>query len=87
MQTVTKEFHDHIAILRLNGGPANPISSTMVDAVVLSPVLFLFSLILAKLSTSMGRRDKGVFLNWLGVSYSTPRRGDKYSFFQGDPRI
>ena len=33
--------------------------STMVDAVVLSPVLFLFSLILAKLSTSMGRRDKG----------------------------
>ena len=31
MQTVTKEFQDHIAILRLNSGPANPISSKMVD--------------------------------------------------------
>jgi enoyl-CoA hydratase/carnithine racemase len=31
MQTVTKAFHDHIAILRLNNGPTNPISSTMVD--------------------------------------------------------
>jgi len=31
MQTVTKEFHDHIAILRLNNGPTNPISSKMVD--------------------------------------------------------
>jgi len=31
MQTVTKEFKDHIAILRLNSGPTNPISSKMVD--------------------------------------------------------
>ncbi|MCB2148397.1 MAG: enoyl-CoA hydratase/isomerase family protein [Deltaproteobacteria bacterium] len=31
MQTVIKEFQDHIAILRLNSGPANPISSQMVD--------------------------------------------------------
>jgi enoyl-CoA hydratase/carnithine racemase len=31
MQTVTKEFHDHIAILRLDNGPTNPISSKMVD--------------------------------------------------------
>lgn len=31
MQTVTKEFQDHIAILRLNNGPTNPISSKMVD--------------------------------------------------------
>lgn len=31
MQTITKEYHDHIAILRLNRGPTNPISSTMVD--------------------------------------------------------
>jgi len=28
---VTKEFHDHIAILRLNRGPTNPISSKLVD--------------------------------------------------------
>ena len=31
MPTVIKEFQDHIAILRLNSGPANPISSTLVD--------------------------------------------------------
>lgn len=31
MQTVIKEFQDHIAILRLNSGPANPISSVLVD--------------------------------------------------------
>ncbi len=31
MQTVTKEFQDHVAILRLNRGPTNPISSKMVD--------------------------------------------------------
>lgn len=31
MQTVIKEFQDHIAILRLNSGPTNPISSKLVD--------------------------------------------------------
>ncbi len=31
MQTVIKEFQDHLAILRLNNGPTNPISSKMVD--------------------------------------------------------
>ena len=31
MATVIKEFQDHIAILRLNSGPMNPISSKMVD--------------------------------------------------------
>lgn len=31
MQTMTKEFQDHIAILRLNSGPTNPISSKLVD--------------------------------------------------------
>lgn len=31
MQTVIKEFQDHIAILRLNNGPTNPISSKLVD--------------------------------------------------------
>jgi len=32
MQPVTKEFHDHLAILRLNSGRANPITSKLVDA-------------------------------------------------------
>jgi len=31
MDTVEKEIQDHIAILRLNSGPANPISSRLVD--------------------------------------------------------
>ena len=31
MDTVTKEFQDHLAILRLNNKPTNPISSQMVD--------------------------------------------------------
>lgn len=31
MQTVIKEFHDHLAILRLNNGPTNPINATLVD--------------------------------------------------------
>lgn len=31
METVIKEFQDHIAILRLNSGPTNPISSKLVD--------------------------------------------------------
>jgi len=31
MDTITKEFQDHIAILRLNSGPTNPISSRLVD--------------------------------------------------------
>ena len=31
MQTVTKEFQDHIAVLRLDSGPVNPISSSVVD--------------------------------------------------------
>ena len=31
MQTIIKEIRDHIAILRLNSGPANPISSILVD--------------------------------------------------------
>lgn len=31
MQTVTKEFQDHIAILRLNSGPTNLIGSKLVD--------------------------------------------------------
>lgn len=31
METVTKEFQDHIAILRTNSGPTNPISSKLVD--------------------------------------------------------
>ena len=31
MQTVTKEFHDHLAILRLNSGLTNPINSKLVD--------------------------------------------------------
>ena len=31
MQTVLKEFQDHIAIIRLNSGRTNPISSTMVE--------------------------------------------------------
>lgn len=31
MDTVTKEFQDHIAILRLNSGSTNPISSKLVD--------------------------------------------------------
>ena len=31
MQTVIKEFRDHLAILRLNSGPTNPISSKLVD--------------------------------------------------------
>jgi len=31
METVAKEFQDHISILRINSGPANPISSKLVD--------------------------------------------------------
>jgi enoyl-CoA hydratase/carnithine racemase len=31
MQTVTKEFQDHIAILRLDSGSTNPIGSQLVD--------------------------------------------------------
>jgi enoyl-CoA hydratase/carnithine racemase len=31
MQTLTKEFEDHLAIVRLNSGPANPINTTLVD--------------------------------------------------------
>ena len=31
MDTVTKEFQDHLAILRLNNKPTNPISSQLVD--------------------------------------------------------
>jgi enoyl-CoA hydratase/carnithine racemase len=31
METMIKEFQDHIAILRLNSGPTNPISSKLVD--------------------------------------------------------
>lgn len=31
METVIKEFQDHIAVLRINSGPANPISSKLVD--------------------------------------------------------
>lgn len=31
MQTVIKEFQDHLAILRLNSGPTNPIGSKLVD--------------------------------------------------------
>lgn len=31
METITKEFKDHIAVLRLNSGPVNPISSQLLD--------------------------------------------------------
>ncbi len=31
METVSKEFQDHIAIVRLHSGPTNPISSIVVD--------------------------------------------------------
>ena len=31
MSTINKEIQDHIAILRLNNGPVNPISSQLVD--------------------------------------------------------
>ena len=31
METIIKEFRDHTAVLRLNSGPANPISSQLVD--------------------------------------------------------
>jgi enoyl-CoA hydratase/carnithine racemase len=31
MQTVIKEFQDHLAILRLNSGPTNPIGSKLVN--------------------------------------------------------
>jgi enoyl-CoA hydratase/carnithine racemase len=31
MQTVIKEFQDHLAILRLSSGPTNPINSQLVD--------------------------------------------------------
>ena len=31
MQTVIKEIRDHLAILKLNSGPTNPISSKLVD--------------------------------------------------------
>jgi enoyl-CoA hydratase/carnithine racemase len=31
METITKEFQDHIAIIRMNSGPTNPISSQLMD--------------------------------------------------------
>jgi enoyl-CoA hydratase/carnithine racemase len=31
METVIKEFQDHIAVLRINSGPTNPISSKFLD--------------------------------------------------------